>query len=394
MLDNVSRGSNRVRQYNIKKLYDLIRKNEGISRAELTKLINLTPTSVSKIISLLLADGLVSENGVITDGSVGRRAIQLSIVPDRVLTIAVSVDVGRISGAVVNIAGSIQRQTERVLPEQFSFDVGIDAIYYIIKELYDGLDDTTRENLVGIGISVPGRIDKNRGIVVLSPQLGWNDCFLISRLRERFKDDVPIYLENNVKAEAEAECIFGTAGNKHSAVVVDIGSGLGAAYICNGRVQGGFHDSMGEIGHILVGSNGARCSCGRYGCLRTHIAISSIEERTGISIEKAVSSARHGDGPCRMILDEAVKYLGMWLANLINLYDPEAIYIGGGILCAWPEFFGRVRDEYKKYMWKALEGEKYEILETTMSAVNSPLVSASAITFYRYLLTEVQISDN
>ena len=391
---NVKHGAFWVRDYNKKKLYNLIRENQGISRVELTKKIDLTPTSVGKIISILMEEGLVEEHGQSVDGKIGRNAIRLHIVPDRVLALAIDVDVGSLKGAVVNIAGDSLASYSAEIVEGAAEEQVVDTFVLAIRTLVEQLSVSQRNNLVGVGIAVPGYIDRINGIVRLSPQMNWRDFPLLEKLRQRLPYDLDIVIDNNVKAEAMAECIFGTAARVKSALILDIGSGLGSAYISDGRIQPGSHNSMGEIGHILVGSNGIKCSCGRYGCLRTHIARTSIEQRTGLDIRSTVDASRNGDPICTDVLNESVRYTCIWLANAINLYDPSVIYLGGTLLKDWPEFYGRITEGYRQYVWETLRNEEISIQKSYVSLVDNFILSAASIIFYKYLLTGVQINVN
>lgn len=391
---NAKHGTFWVRDYNKKKLYNLIRENQGISRVELTKKIDLTPTSVGKIISILMEEGLVEEQGLSVDGKIGRNAIRLQIVPDRVLALALEIDVDVLKGAVVNISGETISTYTAELPTGCSEEQAVDAVLFAVQMLMEGLSSQQRDNIIGIGIAAPGHIDRVHGIIRLSPQLDWREFPLLERLQARLPYDLDIVIDNNIKAEAMAECIFGTAAQFKSALILDFGSGLGSAYISDGRIQPGSHNSMGEIGHILVGSNGIKCSCGRYGCLRTHIARTSIEQRTGLDIRSTVEAARNGDPICSDVLNEAVRYTCIWLANAINLYDPSVIYLGGALLQDWPEFYGRVTEGYRQYVWETLRNEEFSIQRSYVSQLDHSIISAASIVFYKYLLTGVQINTN
>lgn len=388
---DVKHGAFWVRDYNKKKLYNLIRRNPGISRSELTKMIDLTPTSVGKIITVLMEEGLVSECGLSADGKIGRNAIQLTIVPEKVLTIAIEVDVGVISGGVLDIGKTVVTSHSQPIASGLPLEQVTDVVAGVIETLLNRLTPRQRENLIGIGIAAPGYVDRKLGVIHQSPQMNWRDYHMLEQLREKLDCPLKMIVENNVKAEAMAECIYGTADKRQSALIMDIGSGLGGAYISGGRVQTGRHNAMGEIGHILVGSNGVKCSCGRYGCLRTHIARTSIEERAGMGIRACVAAAKGGDPICEDILDEAVRYASIWLANTINLYDPEAIYLGGTLLDDWPDLYGRVSEGYVQYMWEVLREEHYIVERSYVSTSKNNLILPASIMFYQYLMTGVMI---
>ena len=389
--EEAKRPSSFVRTFNKKRLYDLIRRNEGISRAELTRMVDLTPTSVGKIIGTLIDEGLVAECGLAVDGKIGRNAIQLSIRPEKVLTIAVDADVGWVCGAVVDINRNILARFNQELPAYTTQEQDTELLALVINTLWDGLTEEQRACVRGIGISTPGIVDHKRGFVVRAPQINWENYPMVEALRSRLHADVPIIANNNVKAEAMAECIYGTGDRHSSAFVLSFGSGMGSAFISAGRVQMGSHNTMGEIGHILVGSNGIKCSCGRYGCLRTHIARTSIEERVGMDLASCVAAAQMGDPLCTDVLEEAVRYSAIWLSNCINLYDPEIIYLSGSMLEVWPDFYERVEKAYRQYMFAPLAKYEYPVRRSFISMEKNHMIVPAAIVFYQYLLSNVQI---
>lgn len=384
-----------VRDYNKKKLYNLIRRQPGISRSDLTHMIDLTPTSVGKIIASLIEEGLVSECGLAADGKIGRNAIQLNIVPEKVLTLSIEIDVGIINAGVVDIGQHVITSHSASIQEGRPLEQITDDLVKMIEELYHRLTPEQQGNLIGIGIAVPGFVDRKSGLIHQSPQMNWKNYPLLEQLQRRLSKTilVPILVENNVKAEAMAELIYGSADKRQNALVVDVGSGLGAAYISRGRVQTGKHNIMGELGHIYVGSNGVRCTCGRYGCLRTHIARTSIEDRTGMDFRSCVAAAKSGHALCQEVLDEAVHYMAIWIANSINLYDPEVIYLGGALQEEWPEFFSRVQEEYGQYIWEAVRDERFLLERSYVRVSENGLILSASIMFYQYLIPGVMIDD-
>ncbi len=382
-----------VRDYNKKKLYSLIRRHVGISRSELTRMIDLTPTSVGKIIAALIEDGLVSECGLAADGKIGRNAIQLNIVPEKVLTMAIEIDVGIIRGGVLDIGQQVVTSYSTSISESQPLEEVTQLLADIIGTLYQRLTPEQQDNLIGLGIAVPGYVDRKNGVIRQSPQLNWKNYPLMEQLQRLLPRPLPVLIENNVKAEAMAELIYGTADKRQNALIIDVGSGVGAAYISRGRVQTGKHNAMGELGHILVGSNGVRCSCGRYGCLRTHIARTSIEERTGMDFPSCVAAAKSGNHLCTEVLTEAAHYAAVWIANCVNLYDPEVIYLGGTLQEDWPEFFTQVKEEYKQYIWEAVRDEQYLLERTYVCASKNNLILSASIMFYQYLMTGVMIDE-
>lgn len=388
---DVKHSASFVRDFNKKRIYDLIRRNEGVSRAELTRMIDLTPTSVGKITGSLIEDGLITECGLAADGKIGRNAIQLTIIPEKVLAIAIEADVGNICGGVLDINRNVVSSHSVTLPDKITHEEITVLLASVINALWDSLTEEQQFHVQGIGIASPGIVDRRNGFIRQAPQINWDNYPLADMLRSRLHTSAPICVNNNVKAEAMAECIYGSADKRHSGLVVSLGSGLGAAFISAGRVQAGKHNTMGELGHILVGSNGIKCSCGRFGCLRTHIARTSIEERAGMGIRACAAAAEAGDPLCTDILEESVRYTAIWLANCVNLYDPEVIFLSGSMLEDWPIFYDRVVEAYHQYMYAPLGSYKYSVERSFVSLEKNRLIAPASIVFYQYLQSSVQI---
>lgn len=379
--------ANRVRAYNQKKIYDLIRTNKGISRAEIAPKIGISPTSVGKITAIMIEDGLVAECGISEDSGIGRKGIQLMVVANKVLSIAVTIDIGAICGAIVNIDGETLFKTRQPMPSHFTFEAAVDCCTQIIGQLLKRLTAQQQEDVVAIGVSVPGFVAG--GHVYHSPQLFWQDVPLGEALNNRFNQK--IIVENNVKADALTECVYGNIGTHNNILVLSMGSGVGGALIRNGRLLRGAHSALGEIGHILVGSNGSKCDCGRYGCLRTHIAKPSLEKVSGKSFEDCLLAARNGDEKCQAVLDDAVKYASVWMANCIAIYDPAEIVLTGDLFTDWPEFYDLVQENYGQYVWHPLKNKIVHVRKSIVLADKHPTVSAACIVFYQYLKTGIQL---
>jgi glucokinase len=205
-------------------------------------------------------------------------------------------------------------------------------------------------SLRGIGIASCGWVDSERGIVPAAPQLpGWHNVPLAQIMHERLGP--PTILENDANAAALGEHVFGAGRDVRHLVYITVSTGIGGGIIVDGKLYGGAKGSAGEIGHTVIDPNGPLCGCGNHGCLEalasgTAIArrgaeaakrgespaLAAILEREGrMSAEAMAEAARNGDLASRAIFTEAGRFLGIALANLVNLLSPEAILIGGGV---------------------------------------------------------------
>lgn len=382
-----------VRDYNKKTILKLILANEGISRAELVKKTMLTPTSVGKIVAELLEEGLIQETGVVEDGQVGRKAVGLKVIPDSVLAISLYLDVNCVVGGVVDITGRVITRGEWVALMGREYDEIAENLAGIIDELYDRIPDNKKKAVLGVSIAVPGQLSQDKRSSRKVTQLHWKDFPMVEMLGKYMKTPAPIVLENDVNACALAECVFGTASRHDCALMFSIETGVKAAYIYKGRVLSGAHNLMGEIGHILVEPNNQPCTCGRYGCLETHFSCANIEKRSHKTLRECVEAAKQGDRLCRDIMDEAMRWVSTWIANCINLYDPEAIYLNGELFQAWPEFYSIVTTDYQNYLSYYYVDESEIVFEKSYEMqCGDHLISAASIIFYQYLTSAVIVA--
>lgn len=216
----------------------------------------------------------------------------------------------------------------------------------------------TPDRLHGIGIGCPGPIDVERGVLLDPPNLGWESAPIRDRLQSEF--DLPVAVLNDVDAGIYAEYRRGAAQGSRCAVGVFAGTGIGGGCIYEGEILRGKTTSAFEIGHVQVMSNGPRCGCGQRGCLESvasRLAIASQSARaayrgdaphlldiSGTDLAKIRSgtlstSIKEGDEVVEDIIREAARYIGIAVANVVNLIAPDIVVLGGGLVEAMPELF-------------------------------------------------------
>jgi len=203
----------------------------------------------------------------------------------------------------------------------------------------------------GVGVAVPGPLDRARGIVRYTPNLGLEDFPLAARLGERL--GLSVALENDVQAGVYGELRAGALRGRRSAVGIFVGTGVGGALVIDGRLYRGSTGSAGEIGHMIVHEGGPLCGCGNYGCLEAHASRSALAkdalglaasgkapamlEAAGLNYKRYRSSAiaealEAKDRAIEKAVDRSAFWLGVGMANLVNILNPEAIVLGGGVV--------------------------------------------------------------
>ena len=201
-----------------------------------------------------------------------------------------------------------------------------------------------------IGIGLPGIMDQRTGIVPFCTNLAWHEVPLIAEMGKY--TDVPVYADNDATVAALAESVAGVSAGHGSSVFVTLGTGVGGGVILNGKVFSGSHGVATEIGHIVTVDGGELCTCGKRGCWERYASATALiregrrlcERKPDTRLLKAVNgdaqaiTAKHvidlakaGDPDCSALFDDYVHHLCVGLVNLINVYDPEVIALGGGV---------------------------------------------------------------
>ncbi|MEW6515954.1 MAG: ROK family protein [candidate division FCPU426 bacterium] len=283
--------------------------------------------------------------------------------------IYLGVDLGgsNLTAAAVTSAGKLLRLKKTTTDSHTGVENTIGKIIGLVRELQSGAGGA-KARIRAIGFGVPGVIDCSRGLVKYSPNLpGWKNIPLAQKLRTALKTDIRI--DNDANVAALGEQWLG-AGKKHGHVVVyTLGTGVGGGIILDNRLVHGACDGAGELGHMTILPDGPRCGCGNRGCLEalasgTAIAREGrlwIKKRPGsklarlcggdprsVTAKKVFEAARSGDPGARDIIRRTGVYLGIAVANVINLLNPELVIIGGGVSQAGEELLRHVRLESQR----------------------------------------------
>ncbi|MFE0460067.1 ROK family transcriptional regulator [Kitasatospora sp. NPDC058965] len=332
-----------------------------LSRQELGRSSGLSAGSISNVVGELLAEQLVEECGSVeSDG--GRPRILLRVRPG--LGHLVGVDVGETQ---VRVALFDLALTELAASDHPLSDCGHD-VDHVVELILTGLSEVLAatgvapETVLGVGLGVPGVVEQGdlpggAGVVVHGPTVGW-DAVPLGRLL-RAGTDLPLFVDNGAKTLGQAEMWFGAGRGARHAVVALFGSGVGACVIADGVRFRGATSSAGEWGHTKVHVGGRLCRCGARGCLEAYVGAEALVERWGLATpggsEKAgltelLAAARAGRPDAVELLDEAAEYFGAAIADLINLFNPERVVIGGwaGMLLG-PYLLPMVQDAVTRY---------------------------------------------
>lgn len=228
-----------------------------------------------------------------------------------------------------------------------------------------------REQIVGVGIGAPGPLDRASGLVLLTPNLGWTNFPLRDRVGDALK--LPATLDNDANCATLGEWWIGAARGAQQVVGLTIGTGIGGGLILDGRLFHGVSDVAGEFGHTTIEANGRRCGCGNYGCLEAYASGPAIAGRarealaggepssmpatvggdlSRITAATVYDSAKQGDRLAQEVVRETARFLGIGIANLLNIFNPEVVVLAGGVTQAGDQLFEPMRAEVRRRAFK------------------------------------------
>lgn len=281
------------------------------SRADIARETGLTRVTVSDLVAELMIEGLVIETGQREDARPGKPATLLDL--NRLAFQIIGVDLSghaQFRGAVLDFDGRIVERVDLAL----AHGMGREATQKVVA-LIEQLVAKATLPILGIGVGSPGVVDL-AGVVLTAPNLGWSDEPLQAILNERF--GVPVLVMNDANAAALAEHSFGDA--QSDMILVKIGHGVGGGLLLDGMPLYGSRFAAGEIGHVVVGTDGAECACGKYGCLETWLAVPRLEA----ALAEASTEAERDT-----ILREAGQRLGISLAPVVGALNLAEIILSG-----------------------------------------------------------------
>ncbi|MGG7179441.1 ROK family protein [Clostridium paraputrificum] len=281
----------------------------------------------------------------------------------------IGVDLGgtKISTALSTKEGKILKNI--VVPTK-SEEGEVAVLNRIINTIETVLDESNVniDEVEAIGIGSPGPLDAINGIIVTTPNLPFENYNLVQPLKERF--NTPVYLDNDANVAAIGEYMFGAGKGKRNIVYFTVSTGVGGGAILEGNIYRGSTSNALEIGHTTVDPNGPRCNCGNIGCLEAMSSGTAIGKRgkeavstnveTSLKKYEDVTSfevfkeAANGDEVSKDIIDSALTYLGIGIANAIAIFDPQVVIIGGGVSKAGDIVFDKVKEVVKKRCFKAM----------------------------------------
>lgn len=357
-----------IRGINQSNLLNLIRTEAPVSRPQLASLSGLSLVTVIKITSSLLERGLILERDF-AESTGGRKAGLLEINPEGGFVAGLIPQPASLIAVILNLNSELVHTRQWDLPLRGNYPQAMDLIAQCWEELFLE-SQIARDKIVGIGFGMSGLIDAERGFCIDATLLGWKNVEISRPLEERI--GIPVFIDNDVNCLAVYEHLFGQGQSYVHFLVVAIGRGVGLGIVVNGDLYRGAFGGAGEFGHTAVAADGRFCDCGNRGCLETYVSFPGIvknyleyaqmtahsltSETSEDNLLEIVERARSGDQAARAAMQRAGTLLGISLANLVNVFNPEAIVLSSPDLDILTDdiLLGAMQREMKQHLFSQM----------------------------------------
>ncbi|MCU6709889.1 ROK family protein [Paenibacillus sp. J5C_2022] len=317
----------------------VVQKCDGVSRKALAGMTGHSQATITNITKMLIERNYVVEGDRVSSGR-GRKEVLLYLNPEKFKFLGLDIGGYRIRFALADNLMRITHEREYLVDE---FNEQSDILESLLEKIEQFLIDSqwNPEELDGIGIAVTGIVDKERQRVVNIPNLNtWGELDIVSRLNDRF--GCRVYLDESGRTMALAEKAEGKAKDVEDFTVVHIAYGIVAGIMINGQLLRGANNVGGLLGHVTVDENAGRCMCGNYGCLENMVTYPRIEsdyKEQGGTFESIVEAYQVHDKIALDVCIASGNAIGIALSNVINLFNPSVIYLGGPVFEHLPIIF-------------------------------------------------------
>ena len=341
-MDNIRRGNKQlIKELNRAIVINTILNYGPISRTRISEFTDLGLSTVSNIVADLIKRELIYETGE-EESSGGRRAILLEFNCNDRFVLGIKIGLDGIIIGLVNMKSKILDQHFIPSPVKSNEEIVLEVLIKAIRGLISK-NHIKAEKIVGCGIGVSGLVNQKEGMLVFSKILGWEKIRFREILEKEF--NFPIFVDKDVNVLTLAEKRFGVGKGINNFICITIGKGVGAGIVVKGDIYHGSYGGAGDFGHTIIDKDGPLCYCGKRGCLETfssdQFIINKIKEAlsnqqdtmikdlNSITVDRVLKAAQEGDIVSRNIFQEVGKNLAMGIVNLISLFDPELIVVGG-----------------------------------------------------------------
>ena len=390
-----------LKAQNMQSLLKALLRYEQVTRVQLAQLTGLTTATITNLVTELINEGLVTEEGILQSDQpkVGRPQKVLQLIPDARFAVGVHIGVGLFRVSLCNLLA----EPLQTVVESFDVDAAPEGVLERIQEVIRAVikkNKVKKERVTGIGIGASGLVDEKTGENVHAPNLDWHHVHIREIMEAAFP--YPVKVDNNVRVMALAEARFGIGKDTYGVSFVYARKGVGAGYFVHGYLYRGMAAGAGEIGHMIIQPDGGQpCRCGNHGCLETLVSepvilslaeqimqenpqgvLAKIAADAEFNIQLVFESARQGDEEVLAMLQSRARYMGIALANLVNMLNPPMIVLGGLLYQGQDLLLPEIKRTMQQCAFSNL-GEQVDLRVTGFGSL-AGVIGAAALALYTY----------
>ncbi|WP_431323578.1 ROK family protein [Rhizobium sp. YTU87027] len=338
------------RALNRRMVLNHLRREGPMSRADITALTGLSPAAVTFVVAELMDEALVHEREAVANIK-GRPSTPIDINYGSRLAFGFKLNKDSINCVLTDLATTVLASADVRITD--TSPAGITTAIAGNMPVLLEIADRAEADVMGIGVSIPGEINPVTGMCIQSPRFGWQSLPFAELLGERVK--VPVWIDDDVNAFGIAQKLFGAGREHQNFAALAIGAGIGCSLVIGGEIYHGGRSAAGKLGHIISVENGRRCECGRHGCLMAHAAepymLDEWQRLSGapISRDGFVEAATNNSELAISILRDAGLRVGRHLADVVNMFDPDVIIVGGEAVQFGELLLGPIREAMERF---------------------------------------------
>jgi glucokinase-like ROK family protein len=400
-----------INRLNKIKVLGLIREYGSISRAKIVTKSGLSAPTVTRIVDSLITEEqlVVSEGMGVSNG--GRPPVMLRFKGEKNYVIGVDLGATTTRGVLSNLNGKFIEEIEFPTRLDDGFEEIMNDMADLILELGSSKKKSSRSKIYGVGIAVAGLVDLNKNIIEYSPDFNWHNVDIVKSLSGRI--EYPIIFDNVTRLMALGGLCYGKGQRSRNFICINVGYGIGSGIIINGELLTGKDGFAGEFGHITIDKDSdIQCNCMKYGCLEALASGKAIAltaqsrlargqesllnemcegDINSVTTKMVADAAKEGDELALNVFSRATEYIGIGIANLVNLFNPELIVIGGGVSMAGDIFFDNIRKAASKHVMQSTPRELH-ILPVAYGE-NAALMGAFSLILNRILNLDLNLTE-
>jgi len=343
-----------LRERNRERVIAVLRTLGRTSQADIARTTGLSRTTVSTLVAELKDSGLVFEvDGRAPDMRGGRPGVQLALQDSPRVVVGIDFGHSHVRVAVADLAHNVLAERARDMDVNHFAEDALDASASMVDEVL-GEAGVERAAVICAGIGIPGPVDRARGTVGSATILpGWLGLRIADELEGRL--GLRVEIENDANCGALAELTWGAGRDCSNFAYIKAASGIGAGLVIDGRLLRGASGTAGEIGHTTLDETGALCYCGNRGCLETFasgpaiIRLVSDGHQETLTLGRVIELAASGDVRCRRAISDAGREIGVAVAGLCNLINPERVIVGGLLSRAGDLLLQPIRESIRRH---------------------------------------------